>query len=130
MVRDLCGTFCFSMQFVIFMELLGACMLPAAICLFVYLIVMTVLAPTFSIVPLVMIGVALFLPALLVLLTSPFRHWSFLFWMIIYLISLPIWQFILPVYAYWHFDDFSWGETRKVAGGVKDDSHGDQEVIS
>lgn len=37
-------------------------------------------------------------------------------WMLIYLISLPIWNFVLPVYAYWKFDDFSWGDTRKTAG--------------
>lgn len=37
--------------------------------------------------------------------------------MVIYLLSLPIWNFILPVYAYLHFDDFSWGETRKLQGG-------------
>jgi len=36
--------------------------------------------------------------------------------MLIYLISLPIWNFVLPVYAYWKFDDFSWGDTRKTAG--------------
>lgn len=28
--------------------------------------------------------------------------------------ALPIWNFILPIYSFWHFDDFSWGETRKV----------------
>lgn len=36
--------------------------------------------------------------------------------MFIYLLSLPVWNFILPVYAFWKFDDFSWGETRKTAG--------------
>jgi chitin synthase len=36
--------------------------------------------------------------------------------MLVYLISLPIWNFVLPTYAYWKFDDFSWGETRKTAG--------------
>ena len=36
--------------------------------------------------------------------------------MLIYLLSLPIWNFILPSYAFWKFDDFSWGETRKTAG--------------
>ena len=36
--------------------------------------------------------------------------------MLIYLISLPIWNLVLPSYAYWKFDDFSWGETRKTAG--------------
>ena len=28
---------------------------------------------------------------------------------------------MLPSYAYWKFDDFSWGETRTVAGGDKGD---------
>jgi chitin synthase len=36
-------------------------------------------------------------------------------WMLIYLLSLPIWNFVLPTYAYWKFDDFSWGDTRKTA---------------
>jgi chitin synthase len=36
--------------------------------------------------------------------------------MLIYLISLPIWNFVLPTYSFWKFDDFSWGETRKTAG--------------
>jgi chitin synthase len=36
--------------------------------------------------------------------------------MFIYLLSLPIWNFVLPTYAYWKFDDFSWGDTRKTAG--------------
>jgi chitin synthase len=36
--------------------------------------------------------------------------------MLVYLLSLPIWNLILPAYAYWHFDDFSWGDTRKAAG--------------
>jgi chitin synthase len=31
LVRDLCGTFCFSMQFIVFIELVGTLVLPAAI---------------------------------------------------------------------------------------------------
>ena len=31
----------------------------------------------------------------------------------VYLLSLPIWNFVLPAYAFWHFDDFSWGDTRR-----------------
>jgi chitin synthase len=37
LVRDLCGTFCFSMQFVIFIELIGTTVLPAAIAFTFYL---------------------------------------------------------------------------------------------
>ena len=41
-------------------------------------------------------------------------------------LSLPIWNFVLPAYAFWHFDDFSWGQTRVVIG-EKRDGHGDKE---
>jgi chitin synthase len=36
--------------------------------------------------------------------------------MFVYLLSLPVWNFVLPAYAFWHFDDFGWGDTRKTAG--------------
>lgn len=39
--------------------------------------------------------------------------------MLVYLLSLPIWNLVLPTYAFWHFDDFSWGDTRKTAGELK-----------
>lgn len=52
------------------------------------------------------------LPAILILITT--RKVVYIFWMFIYLAALPVWNFILPVYAFWHFDDFSWGETRYV----------------
>lgn len=44
----------------------------------------------------------------------------------IYMLSLPIWNFVLPLYAFWHFDDFSWGQTRQVEGEKKDRGHGDK----
>lgn len=49
--------------------------------------------------------------------------------LIVYLVSLPVWNFVLPLYAFWHFDDFSWGETRKVANQKRKSKqdHGDAE---
>lgn len=47
--------------------------------------------------------------------------------MIVYLVSLPIWNFVLPTYAFWKFDDFSWGDTRKAAGDTKKGGHGEHE---
>ena len=45
--------------------------------------------------------------------------------MLIYLLSLPVWNFILPIYAFWHFDDFTWGETRVITQtGLVDDDMG------
>jgi chitin synthase len=115
LVRNLCGTFCFSMQFVVFMDLLGTVVLPIAICLTYLLIVSTALSPpkTFEeAIPLVLLVGVLGLPAILIMITT--RKVVYVMWMLIYLLSLPIWNFVLPVYAFWNFDDFSWGETRYV----------------
>lgn len=50
-----------------------------------------------------------------------------MYWLAVYLFALPIWNFVLPAYAFWHFDDFSWGETRKVDGEKKGEDHGDSD---
>jgi chitin synthase len=33
-------------------------------------------------------------------------------WMLIYILAMPIYAFVLPLYSFWHFDDFTWGNTR------------------
>ncbi|OZJ04508.1 hypothetical protein BZG36_02238 [Bifiguratus adelaidae] len=124
-VRDLCGTFCFSMQFIVFMDLVGTVALPAAISFTLYLVIRACLGYAMDeLIPLILLAVILGLPAVLIGLTS--RKLIYVGWMMVYLLSLPIWNFVLPVYAYWHFDDFTWGDTRKLASG-KDTHHGDKE---
>ncbi|KAG0024683.1 Chitin synthase, class 3 [Podila clonocystis] len=131
LVRDLCGTFCFSMQFVIFMELVGTVVLPAAISFTIYLVVLSiygVIAHDTSIdtkVPLLLLAAILGLPAVLIVMTS--RKMVYVGWMMVYLCSIFVWNFVLPAYAYWHFDDFSWGQTRMVAGEVAGADHGGKE---
>jgi chitin synthase len=114
LVRDLCGTFCFSMQFVVFIELVGTLVLPAAITFTFYLIIISIVRKPVPVIPLILLALILGLPAVLIVLTA--HRWSYVIWMLIYLLSLPLWNFVLPTYAYWKFDDFSWGETRKTAG--------------
>jgi len=128
LVRDLCGTFCFSMQFVVFMDLLGTAVLPVSLALTYTLIVTYILNPphTFTeAIPLMLLCSVIGLPAVLILLAT--RKVVYVAWMLIYLIALPVWNFALPVYSFWHFDDFSWGETRKVEGEAKGEAHGDGE---
>jgi chitin synthase len=36
--------------------------------------------------------------------------------MILYIIAIPVFSFALPLYSFWHMDDFSWGNTRIVTG--------------
>ncbi|KKY18960.1 putative chitin synthase d [Phaeomoniella chlamydospora] len=114
LVRDLCGTFCFSMQFVVFMDLVGTVVLPAAISFTIYVIIISIVRKPVQVTTLVLLALILGLPAVLIVLTA--HRWSYIVWMMIYLGSLPIWNFVLPLYAFWKFDDFSWGETRKTAG--------------
>jgi len=141
LVRDLCGTFCFSMQFVVSMELFGTFVLPAAIIFTGYLLCVLIKVVITStrdiknkndtkgiikdiwdngpILPLIMLFCVLGLPGILVMLTS--QKVIYVLWMFVYLLGLPVWNLVLPVYAFWHFDDFSWGETRKVEGDNGDD---------
>lgn len=126
LIRDLCGTFCFSMQFVIFIELIGTLVLPLAICFTIYVIIFAIISTPTPIITLILLALILGLPGLLVVVTA--TRWSYLMWMAIYIVALPIWNFVLPSYAYWKFDDFSWGDTRTIAGGNKAaGNHGDAE---
>ncbi|CAG8643605.1 6106_t:CDS:2, partial [Paraglomus occultum] len=122
LIPNLCGTFCFSMQFVIFMELVGTVVLPAAICFTGFLIIISFVQKPIPLIPLLLLGAVLGLPAVLILMTT--RKIVYVFWMAVYLCSLPIWNFVLPVYAYWHFDDFSWGQTRVVKGDGAGEAYG------
>ncbi|KAJ3525587.1 hypothetical protein NM688_g8382 [Phlebia brevispora] len=109
LVRNLCGTFCFSMQFVVFMDLLGTVVLPIAIALTYMLIISMALQPpkTFDeAIPLILLVAVLGLPGVLILITT--RKVVYVAWMLVYLVALPVWNLVLPVYAFWHFDDFSW----------------------
>ncbi|KAL1901771.1 Chitin synthase, class 3 [Ceratocystis pirilliformis] len=119
LVRDLCGTFCFSMQFVVFIELMGTLVLPAAIAFTFYVVIVSIVNRPVQVIPLVLLGLILGLPGLLIVITA--HSLTYVGWMIIYLISLPIWNFVLPTYAFWKFDDFSWGDTRQTSDGLKED---------
>ncbi|GAA5852682.1 hypothetical protein JCM8547_002588 [Rhodosporidiobolus lusitaniae] len=127
-VPDLCGVFCFSMRFVIFMELAGTLVLPAAIAFTLYLIVVAIIPGTVKpVVSLILLALILGIPAVLIVVTS--RRFAYLGWMLIYLCSLPIWNFVLPAYAFLHMDDFTWGQTRKIEGETDGGDHSAKEGV-
>ncbi|KAL6951009.1 hypothetical protein ACO0QE_000297 [Hanseniaspora vineae] len=129
-VNDLCGTFCLSMQCVIFIELMGSIILPLAITFTIYIIIYSIVSQPTPVLTLILLAIILGLPGVLIVITA--SRTSYLVWMMIYILALPIWNFVLPTYAFWKFDDFSWGETRLVDGEneVVDtaDDGGDPEV--
>lgn len=127
LVKDLCGTFCLSMQFVIFIELIGTLVLPAALVFTVYVIVFSIVSSPTPVLTLVLLAVIFGLPGTLIIITV--SSVKYILYYFLYLLALPIWNFVLPSYAYWKFDDFSWGETRLVQGDNKDDHTGAEGVF-
>ncbi|KAF8505143.1 chitin synthase-domain-containing protein, partial [Gautieria morchelliformis] len=101
---EICGFCCFSMRFILFIDLLGTLV-------YLIIIVPTGQAPI-PIISLILIGAVYSLQALIFILK---REFMLVGWMVIYLFY-PIYSFFLPIYSFWSMDDFSWGNTRLVIG--------------
>ncbi|KAJ3130242.1 hypothetical protein HK098_004289 [Nowakowskiella sp. JEL0407] len=112
---ELCGFCCFSMRFVVFLDLFATIVQPAVLLYIGYLVYSVIFDQNafFPFISLVMIGAIYGLQVIIFLLR---REWAHFGWMIIYLLATPIWTFFLPLYSFWRFDDFSWGDTRRVVG--------------
>ena len=113
-MTELCGFCCFSMRFIVFIDLLSTLVQPVIPCYIIYLIVIVILRT--SVVPItafVLLGVIYGLQAIIFILR---RKWEMVGWMILYIIALPVFAFGLPLYSFWNMDDFSWGNTRIVTG--------------
>lgn len=113
-IEDMCGFCCFSMRFVVFIDLFGTVILPATCVYLVYLIVVASDGSgQFPIISIIMLAGVYGLQAIIFILK---RQWQHIGWMICYLLAYPIYSFVLPVYSFWKQDDFSWGNTRVVIG--------------
>jgi chitin synthase len=113
-LKEMCGFCCFSMRFVVFIDLFGTVILPAT-CAYVGYLIYRVATHSgqLPIVSLVMIAAVYGLQAIIFIIK---RQWQHIGWMIIYIIAFPIYSFVLPVYSFWNQDNFSWGNTRIVIG--------------
>ena len=113
-LKDMCGFCCFSMRFVVLIDLTGTIILPAS-CIYLGWLIYRVASGTgqFPLISIVMLAAVYGLQALIFILK---RQWQHVGWMIIYLLAFPVYFFILPVYSFWNQDNFSWGNTRIVIG--------------
>ncbi|PGH16842.1 hypothetical protein AJ79_01486 [Helicocarpus griseus UAMH5409] len=113
-LQQLCGFCCFSMRFIVFVDLLSTIIQPVTVAYVVYLIVLIVINPTLiPITAFILLGAIYGLQAIIFILR---RKWEMVGWMIIYILAMPIFALGLPLYSFWHMDDFSWGNTRIVTG--------------
>lgn len=113
-LKDMCGFCCFSMRFIVMIDLFGTIILPATC---VYLGWLIYVASThqgqFPLISIIMLAAVYGLQALIFILK---RQWQHVGWMLIYIIAFPVYSFILPVYSFWNQDNFAWGNTRIVVG--------------
>ena len=114
LLNDMCGFCCFSMRFIVFIDLFGTLILPATVVYLGYLIYMVATGSgQFPLIAIIMLAAIYGLQAIIFILK---RRWQHIGWMIVYLIAYPVYGFALPVYSFWHMDDFAWGNTRVVVG--------------
>jgi len=118
-MSQLCGFCCFSMRFVVFLDLLSTIVGPAVVAYLGFLIysIAKSAADHDSLAQyktaFLILGAIYGLQAMIFILR---RKWEMIGWMIVYLVAIPIFSFGLPLYSFWHMDDFSWGNTRVVTG--------------
>lgn len=117
-LQQLCGFCCFSMRFVVFIDLISTVVQPIIVPYIAYLIYK--IASGTSTIPLtafILLGAIYGLQAIIFIAR---RRWEMLGWMIVYIVALPLFSLFLPLYSFWHMDDFSWGNTRvEMAQGGK-----------
>ncbi|KAH7128734.1 chitin synthase-domain-containing protein [Dendryphion nanum] len=113
-LQQLCGFCCFSMRFVVFLDLISTIVQPTIVVYIGYLIYQVIVNP--GVVPItafILLGAIYGLQAIIFIVR---RKWEMIGWMLIYIVATPVFSFGLPLYAFWHMDDFSWGNTRLVTG--------------
>ncbi|KAF9807245.1 hypothetical protein IEO21_08297 [Rhodonia placenta] len=118
---QLCGFCCFSMRFVVMIDLVSMLIQPVTAgyvrilsSLIAYLIYRAValkeVIPTISI---IMIAAVYGSQALVFVLCA---KWDMIGWMVFYILAIPLFFLVLPLYSFWKMDDFSLGSMRVVLG--------------
>lgn len=112
-VQTMCGICMFSMKMVVVMDLIVTMILPASLIYIGYLAYLFITQPelidTFV---LIFYAVSFSLQMLSFLVRS---RWDYLWWFAVFCVGgIPVFYFILPIYAFANMDDFSWGKTRTV----------------
>ena len=92
-------------------DLISTAMLPTATIYFYYLLTMFVLGQ--QQLPFVLTIVLAITYGVQILIFTLKQEFEYFIWLIVYILAMPIWNIILPLYAFWKFDDFSWGKTRE-----------------
>jgi chitin synthase len=103
------------MKTIVVLDLVATLILPASLIYVGYIVYITFwLGEPLSMLMLVVWAVVIGVQVLVFLLRSRWDYWWWFFVFIIF--GVPVFYFLLPIYSFWHMDDFSWGATRQVSG--------------
>ncbi|KAI8905966.1 chitin synthase-domain-containing protein [Gorgonomyces haynaldii] len=112
-LSELCGFCCFSLRFVVFMDLFSTVVQPAGVLYLCYLVYCLITATdNFPLISFVLLAAIYGLQVLLFILK---QQWAQIGWMVVYILAMPIFGFYMPLYSFWHMDDFRWGSTSHLA---------------
>ncbi|KAF7342277.1 Glycosyltransferase family 2 protein [Mycena venus] len=113
-LEQLCGFCCFSMRFIVMIDLVSTLTQPVTVAYIVYLVYLVAAEhQQIQTISLVMI-IAVYAIQMFVFILR--RKWDMIGWMFFYVLAIPVFSFYLPLYSFWRMDDFSWGQTRVVLG--------------
>jgi chitin synthase len=114
-VNTMCGVCCFSMKTIVVLDLIATLILPASLIYVGYIVYITFwMGEPLSLLMLVVWGIVVGVQVIVFLLRS---RWDYWWWFFVFIfLGVPVFYFVLPIYSFWHMDDFSWGATRQVDG--------------
>src|SRR6478609_2520457 len=124
---ELCGFGCFSMRFIVFLDICSTIVAPASVGYVAYLIGIIIYnqymkeeqAATYMI-SVIMIAAIYGLQLIIIIMKM---KWQYIAYMAFYIVAMPYFSFYMPLYSFWHMDDFNWGNTRVAI------TNGKEEVI-
>jgi chitin synthase len=105
-VPGLCGFCCFSMRFIVMLDLISTILQPVVVIYVGYIFYL--LASHSDIVPitsLLLLAVIYGLQGIIFILR---RKWEMVGYLMIYILAIPVYSFALPLHAFWNMDKFSW----------------------
>lgn len=111
---NMCGFCCFSMRFIVIVDLFSTIIQPVTVAYLAYLFYLIGKnKDNVPITSIILLAAIYGLQAVIFLLR---RRWEMIGWMLVYILAIPIFSLALPIYSFWYMDDFSWGNTRMVQG--------------
>lgn len=118
-IPTLRGIACFSIKTVILLDLISTFLLPVSIFYLGYLVyLISTNVSAFPLILVISVSIMVLCQIAIILFRGDF---SYLGWFFVYLLALPLWFVVLPIYAIAHMDEFSWGKTRQVEAAAQQD---------